>query len=155
MTACASGQLPWRHEFDGSGVTQGESALAACQAMVAYQRAGGTWSSATLGGVFGPEYCHAYGHPNGSYNGQWGIPVQVCDPAGETPSEGNVIQCTGTCTVTIKHEFDLPPFQLSTAEGAQIAGAVLAVWAVGWAFRALLHTLKTTDGDSSTSTEKD
>ena len=49
-----------------------------------------------------------------------------------------------TCTVspcTIVHQFDIPPFQLDTADGALIAGAVLVVWAVGWALRVLIHAL--------------
>lgn len=56
-----------------------------------------------------------------------------------------------TCTVSpcvITHQIDLPPLQLDVAGGAQIAGAILAVWAVGWAFRALLRLIN--DGDSST-----
>lgn len=120
--------------------------------MVGHVVSGGTWSSAELQGIT----CFAYGHPTLSLNGQWGVPVQVCDASGGgvTPTDSNVIQCTGTCTVTVKHKFDLPPFQLSTADGAQIAGAVLAVWGVGWAFRALVRMLRDSDGDSSTS-EKD
>ena len=49
-----------------------------------------------------------------------------------------------TCTVSpcvIVHKIDLPPFQLDTAEGALIAAAVVAVWAVGWAFRMFIRTL--------------
>lgn len=59
-----------------------------------------------------------------------------------------IVTCASACTVT--HEISLPPFQLDTADGGLIAGAVLAVWAVGFAFRALIQTLKHTDGDSST-----
>lgn len=49
-----------------------------------------------------------------------------------------------TCNVSpcvVVHQIDLPPFQLDTAEGALIAAAVVAVWAVGWAFRMLIRTL--------------
>lgn len=60
------------------------------------------------------------------------------------------INCPGACTVTVVHELSLPPLQLTAAEGAQIAGAVLAVWAIGWGFRALVQVLKKTDGNSST-----
>jgi hypothetical protein len=49
-----------------------------------------------------------------------------------------------TCNVspcTVVHQIDLPPFQLDTADGALIASAVLAVWAVGFGFRALIRAL--------------
>lgn len=65
-------------------------------------------------------------------------------------AEPIAITCPGACTVTIKHELSLPPLQLTAAEGAQIAGAVLAVWAIGWGFRVLVRVLKNTDGISST-----
>jgi hypothetical protein len=54
------------------------------------------------------------------------------------------------CTVTVVHELSLPPLQLSAEEGAAIAGAILAIWAVGWGFRALIKTLRHTDGNSTT-----
>jgi len=50
------------------------------------------------------------------------------------------------------HEIALPVLDLSPAEGAQISGAVLLVWAVGWAFRAAIKALRT-DGNSSTNEE--
>jgi len=55
--------------------------------------------------------------------------------------------------VTVVHELSLPPLQLDAADGAAIAGAVLAVWAVGWAFRMLIRALHI-DGTSSTSKEE-
>lgn len=61
-----------------------------------------------------------------------------------------VIECTTACTVTVVHELSLPPLQLSADEGAVIAGAILAIWAIGWGFRALIQTLKHTDGNSTT-----
>lgn len=61
-----------------------------------------------------------------------------------------VIECTTACTVTVVHELSLPPLQLSAEEGAAIAGAILAIWAVGWGFRALIQTLRHTDGNSTT-----
>ena len=51
------------------------------------------------------------------------------------------INCSGACTVTVVHELSIPPLQLDAAEGAAIAGAVLAIWAIGWAFRMLIQTL--------------
>lgn len=58
-----------------------------------------------------------------------------------------VIDCPSTCTVTVVHELSLPPLQLTAAEGAAIASAILAVWAVAWAFRMLIQTVKTSDGN--------
>ena len=58
-----------------------------------------------------------------------------------------VIECATACTVTVVHELSLPPLQLSADEGAVIAGAILAIWAIGFGFRALIRTLKNTDGN--------
>ena len=60
-----------------------------------------------------------------------------------------VIECATACTVTVVHELSLPPLQLSADEGAVIAGAILAIWAIGWGFRVLIQTLKHTDGNST------
>ena len=68
-------------------------------------------------------------------------------------ADPTVIECPSACTVTVVHEFSLPPLQLDTADGAAIAGAVLAVWAVGWAFRMLIRALHI-DGNSSTTKEE-
>lgn len=57
----------------------------------------------------------------------------------------SVIECASACTVTVIHELSLPPLQLELAEGAAIAGAVLAVWAVGWAIRMLIRALSSGD----------
>jgi hypothetical protein len=51
------------------------------------------------------------------------------------------IECSSACIVTVVHELSLPPMQLTTAEGAQIAIAIVAIWAVGFGFRALIRTL--------------
>lgn len=61
-----------------------------------------------------------------------------------------VIHCEQACTVTVQHEITLPVLNLSPQEGAQIASAILAVWAVAWAFRMLIRTLKTSDGNQPT-----
>ena len=60
-----------------------------------------------------------------------------------------VIECSTACTVTVVHELSLPPLQLSADEGAVIASAILAIWAIGWGFRVLIQTLKHTDGNST------
>lgn len=46
-----------------------------------------------------------------------------------------------------------PLTHLSAADGASIASAVLAVWAIGWAFRVLIRTLSISDSDSLTEKE--
>ena len=60
------------------------------------------------------------------------------------------IQCTSACTVTVQHETTLPLLDMSPAEGAAISSAILLVWAVAWAFRALIQTIKTSDGNQPT-----
>jgi hypothetical protein len=62
------------------------------------------------------------------------------------------IECSAACTVTVVHDLVLPPLQLDTEDGALIAGAVLAVWAVGWAGRMLIRTLSI---DSKTTNESE
>lgn len=59
------------------------------------------------------------------------------------------ITCPGACTVTVTHELSLPPLQLDESGGAQIALAILAIWAIGWGFRVLIQMLRKTDGESS------
>jgi hypothetical protein len=60
------------------------------------------------------------------------------------------IQCTSACTVTVQHEITLPLLDLSPEEGAAISSAILLVWAVAWGFRALIQTIKTSDGNQPT-----
>lgn len=60
-----------------------------------------------------------------------------------------------TCSVspcTIVHQISIPPFQLDTEDGALIAGAVLAVWALGFGFRAIIRALSV---DSKQPSESD
>lgn len=60
-----------------------------------------------------------------------------------------------TCTVSpcvVVHQIELPPFQLDEAGGAQIAGAILAVWALGWGFRALIRVFNI-DGKPTSESE--
>jgi len=60
-------------------------------------------------------------------------------------SDSQVIECASSCTVTVQHEIVLPVLNLTPYEGGVIAGAVLAVWAVGFVFRALIRLLRDTD----------
>jgi hypothetical protein len=57
--------------------------------------------------------------------------------AGADAVAEQVVQCSQACTVTVQHEFVFPVLNLTTEEGAAISGAVLLVWAAGWAFRFL------------------
>lgn len=56
-------------------------------------------------------------------------------------ADPTVIECSTSCTVTVVHELSLPPLQLDTADGSLIAGAVLAVWAIGWGARMVIRAL--------------
>lgn len=58
------------------------------------------------------------------------------------------VSCNSSCTVTLVHELSLPPLQLTAAEGGAIAGAILAVWAVGFGFRSVIRALNI-DGNST------
>lgn len=64
------------------------------------------------------------------------------------------VTCSASCTVTHVVTLDLPLFQLTPEQGAAIASAVLAVWAVGWGFRTLIRMVRHSDGDQPT-TESD
>lgn len=62
------------------------------------------------------------------------------------------VQCSQACTVTL--QLDIPPFNLTLEDGAQISSAILLVWVVGYGIRMLIRTLNV-DGESSTSSSKD
>ena len=57
-------------------------------------------------------------------------------------SDSTVTASTGSGSVTVSVNLETPVLNLSPGEGALIAGAVLAVWAVGWAFRVLIRLLR-------------
>lgn len=59
------------------------------------------------------------------------------------------IVCESACSVAL--EITTPFYALTPADGARIAGAILAIWAIGLAFRLAIRTLRHTDGVSSTS----
>lgn len=52
-----------------------------------------------------------------------------------------VIECPGTCTVTVVHDLALPPLQLTLEEGGQVAAAILFVWAAAYAIRMAVRAL--------------
>lgn len=51
------------------------------------------------------------------------------------------IDCSNPCTVTVVHELSLPPLQLSSAEGAEVAFAIVGVWAVAFVIRTLVRLI--------------
>ena len=70
-----------------------------------------------------------------------------------------VVTCTTSsvtrpCYVylTMENSFVSPIFDLTVVEGGLIAGAVLAVWAVGYGFRVIIRSLNS-DGVVSTESE--
>lgn len=65
------------------------------------------------------------------------------------------ITCGAACTVTVVHELSLPPFQLSLAEGGQITLAIVAIWAIGFAFRAFIRASDVDKGQASDGSERD
>jgi hypothetical protein len=62
------------------------------------------------------------------------------------------INCSSACTVTVVHELSLPPLQLSAVEGGLIAGAILAIWAIGFGARLVIRALNI-DGRSTSESE--
>jgi len=63
------------------------------------------------------------------------------------------INCPSACAVTLQVEITTPFFSLSEAEGALIAGAILAVWAFGWGIRAVIRTVNSSDGNTTLESE--
>lgn len=141
MTSCASGQLPF--SLSAGSVYTGNSAADVChQAGMQDARNGGSGYYLLNG-----DTCDV------GYVGNTFHLVTVCDavssdvPVASSPP-GNTISCNTACTITVIHELSLSPFQLDEAGGALIASAVLAIWAVGYAFRMLIRTLNT-DGNQT------
>lgn len=62
--------------------------------------------------------------------------------------EPTVIECASACTVTLVHVISFPPFNLTLEQAGQLAGAVLAVWAVAAVYREIVRQI---DRKSSTS----
>ncbi len=65
------------------------------------------------------------------------------------------VTCGAACTVTVVHELSLPPFQLTLEEGGQLTFAIIAVWAVGFAFRAFIRTVRIGDSHVTDGSERD
>ena len=69
-------------------------------------------------------------------------------------ADPQIIQCASDCTVTVVHELSLPLLSLSPAEGAQIAGAVAAIWTLAWGFRVLIQMVRSSTEIQSFNEEK-
>lgn len=60
-------------------------------------------------------------------------------------ADPTVVDCSAACTVTVVHELSLPPLQLTAEEGAQVAGAILLVWAAGFGIRMAARAMNSAD----------
>lgn len=65
------------------------------------------------------------------------------------------VTCGAACTVTVVHELALPPFQLTLEEGGQITLAIVAVWAIGFAFRAFIRAADVDKSQGSDGSDRD
>ena len=83
------------------------------------------------------------------------IQSMSASPSSPPPAsaQGSSISCGSACTVTVKHEFSAPPFQLEAGQGAQVALAVIAVWVVGWSIRMFIKAMSS--GDSHPESSQD
>jgi len=52
------------------------------------------------------------------------------------------IHCSQACTVTVQHEFVVPLLNLDSAAAAQIAVAIIGVWAIGFGIRAIIQHVR-------------
>lgn len=73
---------------------------------------------------------------------------------GLTVGPEGVATCTAAQYIVMTNaEFQLAtssPFRLTLAEGGAISGAILLVWAGGWAFRQLVRLLRTPEPEAPT-----
>jgi hypothetical protein len=104
--------------------------------------------------------CHviAFGSSYGATVVATGCTVPGASGGGSTGSTGSgsdtSVICSTSCTVThvISTEITTPLFSLDASGGALIAGAILAVWAVGYGFRAAIRALNV-DGVKNSESE--
>lgn len=148
---CTTGQDPY--SVTGQGYTAtGPQRWDACDA-VAYLKDQGNRRHVTL--KSSQTVCSWY-KTNDTGSERTGAITQVCDPVTvyipPTPfaEEELMTTCTGACTVTHVVDVQLPVLNLDAADGGLIAGAILAVWVVGWSFRMVIRALNS-DGKPSTS----
>ena len=176
---CAPGQMPFASRVwpDYPGYGEGYDPEAACKAL-------GADIAANHMGFYprydhvefyriaqSPPYneCRILGPLAGEFIDQFEI-LNPCTYTGGSSSGGGtatvpeaIMACTGNCTATftvaaqtVTHVIDvqLPVLSLTTEQGGLIAGAILAVWVVGFGIRAVIRTLNS-DGESTSESEKD
>lgn len=84
------------------------------------------------------------------------VPSLLCDGGYVDPGGGGTtVTCSvSPCSITVHHEVQIshPLLDLTPAEGAQIAGAILAIWAIGYIFRMLRQAL---NSDGTTNLKED
>lgn len=119
---CTSGQKPYATPtICGIGPQTGDTVVQACNAVLPYL--GGTVTASGNVCTF-----------TGDCGGGPRTVAQVCEPAGTTPpttTTGTVtatgVVCNGTCTVTIKHEFEHPTTAAPLT--ASMVGDYMELWA--------------------------
>jgi hypothetical protein len=145
LPVCSEGQgVYW---VNGNSAYSGASGAAACE----------VWRAAnglTDMDIADNEACRAY---DAEFNPVTASVALGCEVGSSTPPSGGgtTVNCTGACTVTHEISFIHPLLDLTPSEGGLIASAVLAVWAVAWAFRMLIRFLSSSDGDPPSSTERE
>lgn len=83
---------------------------------------------------------YAYGTPSGS-GGLVAADVVTAGPDASACLPGQFV----VLTMAEFDQYTASPFRLTLEEGGAIAGAVLLVWSVAWAFRQVIHVLRHTD----------
>jgi len=58
-----------------------------------------------------------------------------------TGSQDQSVDCPYQITETGNQQIELYPFNLTMEEGAVIAGAILGLWAIGYAFKMMKKTM--------------
>jgi len=158
LSACSCGALAfWSNTatYDDF-VFRGDTAAAVCAKFNAI-----TWTDPWLEGLswsVSGSNCTAE-HPTA---GTLNYPLVDCSVGSCPPAErlfsaygyldqapyGYVLAGSGGGVLSAGWLTDLTPEQ-----GGLIAGAILAVWALGWGFRVLIRTLKTVDGETNHESE--
>lgn len=68
-----------------------------------------------------------------------------------SPQPSDVTTCALVVASGYEHgQFSSSPWVLTEAQGAQIGGAILFVWAIAWGIRALARALLHTDEEKET-----
>ena len=114
-----------------------------------------TWEAPyNIDGVQGatPEgVCAAYAV---AASNQWGDPKPVfpwslsgdtCTVDQSQFGQSSVATVVHVCDAATQNELAIPPLQLTAAQGAEIAAAILGCWAAGYVFRVVIRALSVGD----------